>query len=57
VAIVEHPFDVSLITAAHQHTNEHSLVLAGEIGFRSDDTEVASVPAVTSPNPPARCTR
>jgi quercetin dioxygenase-like cupin family protein len=42
VSIVEHPFEVGLITAAHRHTNEdeHSLVLAGEIGFRSDDSEV-----------------
>lgn len=38
VAIVEHPFAVGTITAAHRHTHEdeHSYVLAGEIGFRSD---------------------
>jgi len=42
VSIVEHPFAVGLITAPHQHTgeDEHSLVLEGEIGFRSDDSEV-----------------
>src|ERR1700757_5162516 len=42
VSIVEHPFEVGLITAAHRHTreDEHSIVLAGEIGFRSDESEV-----------------
>ena len=42
VSIVEHPFEVGLLTAAHRHTreDEHSIVLAGEIGFRSDDSEV-----------------
>ena len=42
VSIVEHPFEVGLLTAAHLHTreDEHSIVLAGEIGFRSDDSEV-----------------
>jgi quercetin dioxygenase-like cupin family protein len=53
VAIVEHPFEVGLITAAHSHTNEdeHSLVLEGEIGFRSDDTEVVLGPGgyITKP--------
>lgn len=46
VAIVEHPFEVGLITAAHRHTHEdeHSIVLAGEIGFRSDDSEVVLGP-------------
>jgi quercetin dioxygenase-like cupin family protein len=53
VAIVEHPFAVGLITAAHRHTNEdeHSLVVAGEIGFRSDDNEVVLGPGgyITKP--------
>nr|WP_244897667.1 hypothetical protein [Mycobacterium alsense] len=37
VSIVEHPFAVGVLTAAHRHTHEdeHSIVLAGEIGFRS----------------------
>jgi mannose-6-phosphate isomerase-like protein (cupin superfamily) len=53
VAIVEHPFAVGFITAAHRHANEdeHSLVLAGEIGFRSDDHEVVLGPGgyITKP--------
>ncbi len=53
VAVVEHPFAVGLITAAHRHTNEdeHSLVIAGEIGFRSDDNEVVLGPGgyITKP--------
>jgi quercetin dioxygenase-like cupin family protein len=38
VSIVEHPFEVGVLTAAHRHTreDEHSIVLTGEIGFRSD---------------------
>ncbi|MGZ4511994.1 MAG: cupin domain-containing protein, partial [Mycobacterium sp.] len=33
VSLVEHPFEVGLLTAAHRHTreDEHSIVLAGEI--------------------------
>lgn len=53
VAVVEHPFAVGSITAAHMHTreDEHSLVLAGTIGFRSDDTEVVLGPGgyITKP--------
>lgn len=53
VAIVEHPFEVGSITAAHRHTreDEHSFVLAGKIGFRSDDTEVVLGPGgyITKP--------
>jgi quercetin dioxygenase-like cupin family protein len=53
VSIVEHPFEVGLITAAHRHTreDEHSIVLAGEIGFRSDDSEVVLGPGgyITKP--------
>ncbi|MBW0014001.1 hypothetical protein [Mycobacterium sp.] len=48
VSIVEHPFAVGTITAAHRHAHEdeHSHVLAGQIGFRSDDNEV--VPELVS---------
>lgn len=53
VAIVEHPFEVGSITAAHMHSreDEHSLVLAGKIGFRSGDTEVVLGPGgyITKP--------
>lgn len=53
VAILEHPFAVGTITAAHRHTreDEHSLVLEGEIGFRSDDSEVVLGPGgyITKP--------
>src|SRR6202044_1192875 len=53
VSIVEHPFEVGLLTAAHQHTreDEHSIVLAGEIGFRSDESEVVLGPGgyITKP--------
>lgn len=53
VAIVEHPFAVGAITAPHLHTreDEHSFVLAGEIGFRSDDSEVVLGPGgyITKP--------
>ena len=53
IGIVEHPFAVGTITAPHRHTreDEHSFVLAGEIGFRSDDTEVVLGPGgfITKP--------
>lgn len=53
VAIVEHPFAVGTITPPHRHTreDEHSIVLAGEIGFRSDDSEVVLGPGgyITKP--------
>jgi quercetin dioxygenase-like cupin family protein len=53
VAIVEHPFAVGTITAPHRHTreDEHSIVVAGEIGFRSDDSEVVLGPGgyITKP--------
>lgn len=53
VSIVEHPFAVGLLTAAHRHTreDEHSIVLSGEIGFRSDDSEVVLGPGgyITKP--------
>jgi quercetin dioxygenase-like cupin family protein len=53
VAIVEHPFAVGTITAPHRHTreDEHSLVLEGQIGFRSDADEVVLGPGgyITKP--------
>src|SRR5690349_22162224 len=53
VAIVEHPFAVGTITPPHLHTreDEHSIVLEGEIGFRSDDSEVVLGPGgyITKP--------
>src|SRR5215472_10831316 len=53
VAVVEHPFSIGLITAAHRHTreDEHSIVLEGQIGFRSDDDEVVLGPGgyITKP--------
>jgi quercetin dioxygenase-like cupin family protein len=53
VAIVEHPFPVGTITAAHRHTreDEHSIVLEGQIGFRSDAEEVVLGPGgyITKP--------
>jgi quercetin dioxygenase-like cupin family protein len=53
VAIVEHPFAVGAITAAHRHTreDEHSIVLDGQIGFRSDADEVVLGPGgyITKP--------
>src|SRR4051812_19906001 len=53
LAIVEHPFEVGTITPPHRHTreDEHSIVLEGEIGFRSDDSEVVLGPGgyITKP--------
>ncbi|MBP2706908.1 cupin domain-containing protein [Microbispora sp. RL4-1S] len=53
VAILEHPFAVGTITAPHLHTreDEHSIVLEGEIGFRSDADEVVLGPGgyITKP--------
>ncbi|MGW4643935.1 cupin domain-containing protein [Sphaerisporangium sp. NPDC004334] len=53
VAIVEHPFAVGAITAPHRHTreDEHSIVVEGQIGFRSDDEEVVLGPGgyITKP--------
>jgi len=46
VSIVEHPFNVGTITAPHMHSreDEYSIVLEGQIGFRSDDREVVLGP-------------
>jgi quercetin dioxygenase-like cupin family protein len=53
VAILEHPFAVGFITAPHRHTREDetSIVLEGQIGFRSDDAEVVLGPGgyITKP--------
>ena len=53
VAIVEHPFAVGTITPPHRHTreDEHSIVLEGQIGFRSEDDEVVLGPGgyITKP--------
>jgi quercetin dioxygenase-like cupin family protein len=42
LSIVEHTFDVGALVPAHIHTreDEFSIVLDGEIGFRSEDQEV-----------------
>jgi quercetin dioxygenase-like cupin family protein len=42
VSIVEHPFAIGALVPPHIHTreDEYSIVLEGEIGFRSDDQEV-----------------
>jgi quercetin dioxygenase-like cupin family protein len=53
VALLEHPFAVGTITAPHRHTreDEHSIVLEGRIGFRSDADEVVLGPGgyITKP--------
>ncbi|MHC1560824.1 cupin domain-containing protein [Actinomycetospora sp. C-140] len=42
LAIVEHPFPVGALVPPHRHTreDEYSIVVDGEIGFRSEDREV-----------------
>lgn len=42
LSIVEHPFDVGALVPPHVHTHEdeYSIVLDGQIGFRSEDQEV-----------------
>jgi quercetin dioxygenase-like cupin family protein len=42
LSIVEHPFAVGALVPPHIHTleDEYSIVLEGEIGFRSEDQEV-----------------
>jgi mannose-6-phosphate isomerase-like protein (cupin superfamily) len=41
-AVVEHPFPVGALVSPHLHTreDEYSIVIEGEIGFRSGDREV-----------------
>jgi mannose-6-phosphate isomerase-like protein (cupin superfamily) len=42
LSVVEHPFPVGALVPPHLHTHEDefSIVIAGEIGFRSGDREV-----------------
>ena len=42
VSVVEHPFPVGSLVPPHTHTreDEYSIVMEGEIGFRSGDREV-----------------
>jgi quercetin dioxygenase-like cupin family protein len=46
LAMVEHPFEVGALVPPHVHTreDEFSIVLEGEIGFRSEDKEVVLGP-------------
>lgn len=46
LSIVEHPFEVGALVPPHIHTreDEFSIVLEGEIGFRSEDQEVVLGP-------------
>jgi quercetin dioxygenase-like cupin family protein len=46
LSIVEHPFEVGALVPPHVHTleDEFSIVLEGEIGFRSGDQEVVLGP-------------
>ncbi|MDX3072797.1 cupin domain-containing protein [Streptomyces sp. MI02-7b] len=45
-SIVEHPFEVGTISAPHMHSrkDEYSIVVEGEIGFRSDESETVLGP-------------
>ncbi len=47
LAVVEHPFDVGAFVGPHVHTreDEYSIVLEGEIGFRSGDREAVLGPS------------
>lgn len=46
LSIVEHPFAVGALVPPHMHTleDEYSIVLEGEIGFRSNDQEAVLGP-------------
>jgi quercetin dioxygenase-like cupin family protein len=46
LSVVEHPFEVGALVSPHIHTREDeiSIVLEGEIGFRSEDQEVVLGP-------------
>lgn len=46
LSVVEHPFEVGALVPPHIHTmeDEISIVLAGEMGFRSEDEEVVLGP-------------
>ena len=53
LAVVEHPFEVGALVPPHIHTreDEYSMVLEGEIGFRSGDREAVLGPGgyITKP--------
>jgi quercetin dioxygenase-like cupin family protein len=53
LSVVEHPFDVGALVPPHIHSreDEYSIVLEGEIGFRSGDREVVLGPGgyITKP--------
>jgi quercetin dioxygenase-like cupin family protein len=53
LSVVEHPFEVGALVPPHLHTreDEYSIVLEGEIGFRSGDREVVLGPGgyITKP--------
>jgi quercetin dioxygenase-like cupin family protein len=53
LSIVEHPFEIGALVPPHIHTreDEYSIVLEGEIGFRSGDREVVLGPGgyITKP--------
>jgi len=46
LAIVEHPFEVGALVPPHKHAHEdeYSIVLEGQIGFRSEEKEVVLGP-------------
>lgn len=46
LSVVEHPFDVGAVALPHLHTHEdeHSIVLEGEIGFRSGERQTVLGP-------------
>jgi quercetin dioxygenase-like cupin family protein len=53
LSVVEHPFAVGALVPPHRHTreDEFSIVVEGEIGFRSEDQEVVLGPGgyITKP--------
>lgn len=53
LSVVEHPFEVGALVPPHLHTreDEYSIVLEGDIGFRSGDREVVLSPGgyITKP--------
>lgn len=53
VSVVEHPFEVGALVPPHMHTreDEYSIVVEGDIGFRSGDREVVLGPGgyITKP--------
>ena len=53
ISMVEHPFEIGALVPPHMHTleDEYSMVLEGQIGFRSGDREVVLGPGgyITKP--------